>query len=206
MGFNSVFNFLKIPSHVYFFFQPCFWFFPCIIFCPIVSFFILLILSSFRAFGLFFFFMPLRIFCPFPLSTICVWLFLPSRFGFSLPPPDMVLSVCLVLSLSSVHTLSYLTIPSSLHAHYFLPNIKQSSLFFVEWDIFFPHPQILKHSSFLTLSFAFQNTCSSQRQGGGWRQPFPLHWVDDSDSKYSMSRCCPSKTERVILKLRRGNN
>lgn len=137
MGFNSVFNFLKIPFHVYFSFQPCFCFFPCIIFCPIVSFFILLILSSFRVFGLFLFFMPLRIFCPFPLSTICVWLFLPSRFGFSLSPPDMVLSVCLVLSLSSVHTLSYLTIPSSLHAHYFSPNIKQSSLFFVEWDIFF---------------------------------------------------------------------
>lgn len=117
MGFNSVFNFLKIPFHVYFFFQPCFWFFPCIIFCPIVSFFILLILSSFRALGLFFFFMPLRIFCPFPLSTICVWLFLPSRFGFSLPPPPPTWSFLFVYFshfLQFTHSLTWLFLALSM--------------------------------------------------------------------------------------------
>lgn len=98
MGFNSVFNFLKIPSHVYFFFQSCLCFsFPCIIFCPTTSSSILLILYYFKVFNLFFFFLPLSIFYLFPLFIICMAFLSPWTWVFSFFLSDLVLPVVLVL-------------------------------------------------------------------------------------------------------------
>lgn len=110
MGFNSVFNFLKIPFHVYFFFQSCFCFsFPCITFCPTTSSSILLILYCFNVFNLFFFLSAFKDILSFPILYYLYGLSSSTGLGFlSFPPrpgPSCWFSCFLFFS---SHTLTWL--------------------------------------------------------------------------------------------------
>lgn len=75
---------------------------------------------------------------------------------FSLFLSDLVLPVVSVLSFSSANKLCYRITPRFLHDHYFLPNVKQSSLFlFVKWCLLFPTHRFWHIISFLLPFKAF---------------------------------------------------